>query len=257
MSQACYFISDLHLRQLDAPDERLKQEHLRSFLRHLHGRANQLFVVGDLFDFWFEYRSVVPRRGGRVLAELADLVDDGVSVVLFAGNHDWWIGRVLTEEYGLIVRRDPLRLEAQGKRLYLDHGDGLSVPSRSYDRVRGVLRHPWAIRAFRLVHPDWGAHVARFINRGSHEREEGVSPAGKFVPVYERVAAQAFAAGADIAVFGHVHAARIEARQDGLLVVLGDWITHGTYGELLEGVFRLKTWRGPDLPPWPSHRETP
>lgn len=252
MSGGWFFISDLHLRQLDAPGERAKQEHLRSFLRDLHGRAERLFVVGDLFDFWFEYGSVVPRRGGRVLAELAELVDDDVPVVVFGGNHDWWIGRSLAEEYGLTIQHGPLWLEAQGKRLYVDHGDGLSVPNPWYDRVRSILHHPWAIYAFRLLHPDGGALFARLVSDRSNRQDEDEEPSLQRVTIFDAAATKVFAAGADIAVFGHVHAARVETREDGLLVVLGDWISLGTYGELTDGVFHLRTWRDPMLPPWPE-----
>jgi UDP-2,3-diacylglucosamine hydrolase len=175
-----------------------------------------------------------------------------VSVVLFGGNHDWWVGRSIAEEYGIQVHHGPLWLETGGKRLYIDHGDGLGVSNHHYGLVRGILHHPCAIRAFAFLHPDWGAWMARLVNRGSNRRNEAERSALQRVPVFEAIANEVFAAGADIAVFGHVHAARIEVRRDGLLVVLGDWISLGTYGELTDGVFHLRTWRAPDLPPWPA-----
>jgi len=251
MTRGCFFLSDAHLRPLSTPGERARQRQLISFLKHLHGRAERLFVVGDLFDFWFDYRSVVPRRGGRVLAALADLADDGIPVTCFGGNHDWWIGPSLTEEYGIIVRHEPLWLETQGRRLYIAHGDGASVPSRRYTLLLRVLHHPLAIAAFRMVHPDWGVSVARFLGNDFRRKGEEETPALQCAPVYERIAEEVFASGADIAVFGHDHVARIKVTDAGMLVVLGEWISLGTYGELRDGVFRLRTWRSPDAEPWP------
>jgi len=252
MTRSCFFISDVHLRPLTAPGERAKQHQLLTFLRSLSDRAEQLYVVGDLFDFWFEYRDAVPRRGGRILAALADLVDAGVSVTCFGGNHDWWIASYLADECGVTVRHEPLWLETQGRRLYIAHGDGDSEPGGIYPMVRRLLHNPVAIAMFRLLHPDRGGALMELVARWSRGRVEGVEPEDQIVPVYETTAAQAFAAGADIAVFGHVHAARMEQLPGGTLVVLGDWIGLGTYGELADGVFSLRTWRTQGAEPWPQ-----
>jgi len=194
---------------------------------------------------------VMPRRGGRVLGVLADLVDSGTEVVCFGGNHDWWVGRSLVEEYGITVRHEPLWLEAQGLRLYVRHGDGYSQPSRRYDFARFVLHHPVAIGLFRWLHPDVAGRLADYVACRPSRQALNWQPKRHLYPVYERLSAEVFAAGADVAVFGHVHTSRLKATPDGTMVVLGDWKSQASYGELRDGRFRLAMWRDPDQPLWP------
>ena len=239
-----FFISDAHLRHRTAKCEAAKQDSLISFLRAVKGEAGGLYVVGDLFDFWFEYGSTVPRRGARVLSAMAELVDAGVSVTCFGGNHDWWLGDALTEEFGIVVRRHPLWLDAQGQRLYIAHGDGLSSPARMYRLIRAVLHNPLAGKAFRFLHPAVGAFLARAVSRNHGKGEYSENIEGQLAPVYRAAAPQVFARGATIAVFGHVQTARIETYGGGTVAVLGEWMNLRTYGELREGVFALRSWRG-------------
>ncbi len=251
MNNAIYFISDAHIKPLNAPGEAAKQQHLVSFLRWIKSRARALYVVGDLFDFWFEYRTTVPARGGRVLAAMADLVDAGIPVTVFGGNHDWWMGAALEREYGLIVQRGPLHLRTHGLTIHVEHGDGLSQPSRWYNFVRTVIYHPVSIRAFSILHPSLAGLIARGVSDSTRARDRVVSPERQIKPVYRAVCERLFASGVQVAVFGHVHAARIEQFSGGTLVVLGDWTNLGTYGELRDGVFHLRTWRDPSAPEWP------
>ncbi len=149
----CYVISDAHLGAGDVELER----RLVGFLRQLPGRAGSLLINGDLFDFWFEWKTVIPRGHFRALAALADLVDAGVPVTMLAGNHDCWGGDVLTGEVGIDYRVSGWSGEIAGWQTTIEHGDGLrDVEDRPYRRLRRVLRHPWAIRAFRLDPPRLG-----------------------------------------------------------------------------------------------------
>ncbi len=237
-----YFISDLHLTRLDTPREREKQRRVRGFLRHLRGQASHLYVVGDLFDFWFEYRSAVPDIGGRVLAELAELAESGTEVVCFAGNHDWWIGDHLRQEYGLAVRHTALETQAQGRRLYISHGDVESARSWRYRMMLRVLHHPVAIWAFRQLHPDRGARLASHAADGSRAATHRQRAFELLHPAYENVAGTLFARGIDLAVFGHIHTARVESFAAGELVILGDWVNLHSYGVLYDGKFELRGW---------------
>jgi UDP-2,3-diacylglucosamine hydrolase len=251
MADVRYFISDAHLCPLTCPDEQLKQEHLRSFLRHVGDCGTHLYVLGDLFHFWFEYGSVVPRVGGRVLSVLADLVDSGVEVTVFAGNHDWWIGDVLRQEYGVNVHHGPMWLSAQDRRIYLAHGDGDDYQNPFYIMARRVLHSRMAIRAFRWVHPEIGAFASRLVNRRSRIDTETMLPKELIPPVFARIAADVFTEGADCMVFGHVHASRVDQYTGGTVFVLGDWVSQGTYGKLIDGNLVLRTWRDPKVDVWP------
>jgi UDP-2,3-diacylglucosamine hydrolase len=251
MSEAIYFISDAHLKPLDAPGERAKQAHLISFIKSLHGRAKALFVVGDLFDFWFEYQSAVPARGGRVLSSLSELVNAGTRVTVMGGNHDWWIGRSLEREYDLTIHHGPLRLHEQGRLLHIEHGDGLSVLSRRYNLVRRILHHPIPIRLFSTIHPTVANWLSTWIADGSRALDYAETPEMQLQPKYVDVMQRLSQEGVDIGIFGHIHMARIETVGDAILAVLGDWSFLGTYAELRGGQVRILTWRNPDLPDWP------
>lgn len=242
MDKALYFISDLHIRERTDPLEVFRQKRIISFLGAIANDAEELHIVGDLFDFWFDYGHVVPRRGGRVLAALADLVDSGVKVTCYGGNHDWWIGRSLTEEYGISVRHEPLWVNAQGQLLYVAHGDGLSYHDQYYRFVRWVLHNPLTVAAFRFLHPNIGAVAARITSGRSRYLGERETVEAQVSPVYRHTVPEIFAAGATIAVFGHVHTARLEATDRGVIAVLGEWTNLCTYGELRAGRFCLRSW---------------
>jgi len=180
-----------------------------------------------------------------VLAALGDLIDSGVLVTCLGGNHDWWIGSHLTTEYGIAVHHGPLWLDAQGKRLYIEHGDGKSQASRVYDLVRAVLHHPAATKAFSLLHPNIAGKLANHIASRSRQLSGDIDPEQQLIPVYQKIRNEVFSQGADIAVFGHVHMARIESSGEGTVILLGDWIHLGTYSELTDGVMSLCTWDEP------------
>ncbi|MBI4530309.1 MAG: UDP-2,3-diacylglucosamine diphosphatase, partial [Candidatus Latescibacteria bacterium] len=140
MCAPIYFLSDSHIRGDSSPAERLKRDRLVSFLRSLPRHTELLYIVGDLFDFWFEYRSVIPRRGAQVVFELYKLVQSGVRVRYLPGNHDPWIGSFFSEDVGVEILSDPLSATHQGRHLYIDHGDLIYSPDRRYRLIRSILR---------------------------------------------------------------------------------------------------------------------
>ena len=155
LSPPCYIISDVHLGHASDDIERS----LLGFLRALPGRAGSLLINGDLFEFWFEWRSVVPRSGVRVLAALMDLRDAGVPMTMLAGNHDCWGGDVLRSA-GVDFRLGPWTGSVAGWNGLVDHGDGLrDKEDRGYRFLRHVLRNRLAIRAFGLLHPDFASRI--------------------------------------------------------------------------------------------------
>src|SRR6476661_258546 len=172
LASPCYVISDVHLGH--APDE--VERALLAFLRSLPGRAGSLMINGDLFEFWFEWKTVVPRSGVRVLAALMDLRDAGVPVTMLAGNHDCWGGDVLREA-GVDFQFGPWTGNLGGWSARVEHGDGLRPKEdRGYRALRHVLRNRLAIRAFRALHPDLATRLAMGSSQTSRTyqpRDEG------------------------------------------------------------------------------------
>lgn len=217
-----YLISDLHLGAAPSDVERTA----RAFLRVVRERAGSLVINGDLFDFWFAWRTVMPRAGFRVLAALADVVDAGVPVLWLAGNHDCWGGEELRAELGVDYRQE-WRGRLAGWEAYLHHGDGLrEVEDRKYRRVRTVLRHPLSIRAFRWLHPDLGSRIAMGSSGASRAHRSHDEGAGLQRVAFERMAADP---RLELVVFGHSHVPELVRGPRGVYANAGSWLDAPTY----------------------------
>lgn len=240
-----YVISDIHLGHASADVERA----LLAFLRALPGRAGSLVINGDLFEFWFEWKRVVPRSGVRALAALMDLRDAGLPVTMIAGNHDCWGGDVLREA-GVNFVEGPWAGTLGGWRARIEHGDGLRArEDRGYRVLRRVLRNRMAIRAFRTIHPDWATRLAM----GSSQTSRTYQPrdAGRGL---REVAQRALAAHPDLEllIYGHSHVAALERMPSGNVYAnAGSWLDAPTYLLITPNRIALREWRGsthgPDL----------
>ncbi len=253
MDRPVYFISDAHLGSSGNPeDDAPRLARLVPFLRSVAARgAERLYVLGDLFDFWFEYAHVMPHRHAGILGEIRRVVDAGVPVTFLGGNHDWWAGRTFETFAGMEVRREPFSAVHQGRRLFLAHGDGLaSTGDSGYLVLKTVLRNPWMIRVLRLVHPDlayaFGYRLSRFSRTHLTARRFSVEPAlAAFVD-------DTLARGHDAFLMGHLHARHTETRPGGgRLFILGDWMSIFSALRLSGGEFAWEDWssgRGVDDP---------
>lgn len=241
MSNRIYFISDVHL---GVPDGRRNpsdhQDALISFLRQIESDSS-LYIVGDLFDFWFEYRSSVPTTGARVIFELYGLVQRGVEVSILPGNHDIWLGSYLSDEVGLRILENPHEIELQGKKCYISHGDEYTRDLK-FRVSRAILKSPLCIRLFGLLHPDLGIVLGRLTSHASDAKAE-LSPRNDR-RIYERTADRLIKSGVDIVVCGHFHKGIELDIWEGRLVVLGNWLRSDTYGLMENGEIRLMKWLG-------------
>ena len=235
----CYVISDTHLGVATEGTEVM----LRTFLRSLQDRAGSVVINGDLYDFWFEWRHVIPRRSFRVLAALADLTDCGLPVLWIAGNHDCWGGEVLRKDIGVEYILGAWEGEVGGWRTRIEHGDGLrEVEDRKYRRLRTVLRHPLSIRAFRVLHPDLGSRLAlgsSHASRSYRARDEGEG--------LRRVATAALEAdpGLDLLIYGHSHVATLEkTARGGIYANAGSWLDAPTFLRIDDDRVELRRWDG-------------
>ena len=239
LSPPCYIISDLHLGFADASVER---DVLR-FFHYLRGRAGSLVINGDLFEFWFEWRTVIPRSSFRVLAALADLREAGTDILMIAGNHDCWGGEVLRRDVGVDYHVGAWEGTIAGWRGRIEHGDGLRPrEDRRYRMLRRVLRASWAIRAFRWLHPDLGTRLA---TRSSHaSRSYGARDQGRGLA---RIAAELLQSRADLEllVFGHSHVAALSrVGGAGVYANAGSWLDAPTFLRLTTDRIELRQWNG-------------
>ena len=239
LSPPCYIISDLHLGFADASVER---DVLR-FFRHLHGRARSLVINGDLFEFWFEWRTVIPRSSFRVLAALADLREAGTDILMIAGNHDCWGGEVLRRDVGIDYHVGAWEGSIAGWHGRIEHGDGLRPrEDRRYRMLRRLLRASWAIRAFRWLHPDLGTRLATQSSHAS--RSYGARDQGRGLA---RIAAQLLESRPDLEllVFGHSHVAALSrVPSAGVYANAGSWLDAPTFLRLTTERIELRRWDG-------------
>jgi len=228
-----YFISDLHIGVNDSNIEFERQNFILSFLEQIKENATHLFVVGDLFDFWFEYKQVIPKNYFRFLVLFNDMIRRGIKIYYLAGNHDFALGRFFKEELGIETIQDHFEIELAGKRFYLLHGDGLDSEDRGYRILKRILRNKTNQKLFRLIHPDLGIPLARLVSGSSRHYSQRKPPKNEHD--YYRFAEKKFAEGFDYVIMGHRHNPLIHRVDDHQYINLGDWLINNTYA-LFDGI---------------------
>ncbi|MBO7383882.1 MAG: UDP-2,3-diacylglucosamine diphosphatase [Fibrobacter sp.] len=236
MSLPAYFICDAHLG-IDppgcVPDREAK---LVRLLESWKGAASHVVIVGDLFEFWYEYSFYVASEHMELMRVLAELVKSGVAVHLLQGNHDFAYGDFFPKKLGVPVHKE-LMLEIQGKRVYFRHGDGVPKSDRGYRFLRKVLDFPLNRWLFSQIHPDTGMKIARFVGRNSRKYGENCQIKleeyldwGDSVLVREKC---------DYCIHGHHHIAGIWSTEHGTVASPGEWIKKSTFLAMEEGGLKL------------------
>lgn len=225
-----YFLSDLHLGASYLGDRHEAERRVVRFLDSIAGSAREIYLVGDVLDYWFEYRYVVPRGFVRFFGKLAELADSGVRITWLAGNHDIWMFGYFAEEMGVQVADGHLTRTIDGKKFLIAHGDDVSDPSRSFRFLRSLFRNKVCQRLYAAVHPRWTIPFALGWSRHSREADgDSGRPDGK--PLVE-FARKYLVTNPDIDhfIFGHLHIERQIVLPGGAdLTILGDWISTFTY----------------------------
>jgi len=259
MDGKIYFASDFHL---GIPDRKQSLERERKLVRWLEMArqdATEIYLMGDLFDFWFEYRHAVPKGYSRLLGKLADITDHGsrftyhgIPVHLFRGNHDMWAFSYLQEETGIQLHREPEFRTFNGKNFYLAHGDGLGPGDHGYKFIKKVFANPVNQWLFRMIHPDLGISMALFWSRKSRSaalQKEKKEEERNLRLINERIAFHSKEMvmqhpDLDYLIYGHYHYP-VETQISGKAVqlVLGDWLTHFTYAVFDGETLSLKEFR--------------
>lgn len=230
-----YFLSDAHLGSLAIPHARTQERRLVSFLDKIKHKAQAVYLLGDMFDFWHEYRTVVPKGYTRLLGKISELTDMGIEVHYFYGNHDLWQGDYFEKECGMTVHKHEEVVEIGGQMFFLAHGDGLDATDKRFKLLRSVFHNRTCQRLFAAIHPRWGVQFGLEWARHSRlKREDGMEPPyqGEANEPLIIFAKEYLKTHPDINffLFGHRHIdLDLMLTHSARLMILGDWITHFSY----------------------------
>jgi UDP-2,3-diacylglucosamine hydrolase len=172
-SKKIYFLSDFHLGVPDPASSLEREKRIVQFLDGIKNEAEQIFIVGDMFDFWFEYSTVVPKGYVRILGKLAEITDSGVPIHFFVGNHDMWMKDYFRTELNIPVYYEPQTFELHGKRFYIGHGDGLGPGDKGYKFLKKIFRNKVCQWLFGVMPPAIGMGLANFFSRQSRTFASG------------------------------------------------------------------------------------
>ncbi len=222
-----YFISDVHLGADNNESEKLREKKFLDFLSKIEKEATHVFFVGDLFDFWFEYKYTIPRRYFHVLCRLKRMTDGGIRIVYLAGNHDFWLGNFFKAELNMETADNEWTGDIAGKRFYLFHGDGVAKKDVGYRMLKKILRNRTNIRIFRWLHPDVGFPLARFVSGSSRQYTNNINLNDD--SDYLEFAQQRFEEGFDYVLMGHRHNPLEHNEGDKKYINLGDWLFNFSY----------------------------
>ena len=234
-------VGDSHLGSADPGDESA----FHDFLATVPGLGARLIIMGDLFDFWFEYRFVIPRRPFPTLARLAALRQAGVAFEAFGGNHDRWGGSFWSRDLGVPFHREGAELTLAGRRSWVTHGDGLTETKLGGRIIHRVTRHPITIGTFRALHPDLGFWLANRLSGGLAEGNRTPDAMDRAAAAQERYARDLLDRRPELALvlMAHTHRARlVEHRPGRFYLNAGQWMIDRSYAVIEEGGIRMLRW---------------
>lgn len=230
-----YFASDVHLGVPDDASSRERELKLIRWLDQVSKDATEIFIVGDLFDFWFEYRHAIPRGFARIQGKIASITDSGIPVHLFTGNHDMWMFDYLPKELGVSVHREPIEREWEGKKFFIGHGDGLGPGDYGYKFIKKVFANRLCQWLFARLHPNFGIGLANYFSRKSRiatSADEEIWQGEEKEWLVHFCKDELSKSHHDYFVFGHRHLPiEFDLGQDSTYYNLGDWIRYNSYLE--------------------------
>lgn len=246
-----YFASDFHLGIPDYESSLKREQKLIAWLELAEKDATEIFLMGDVFDFWFEYKTVVPKGYVRLLGKIAEITDRGIPVHLFRGNHDVWAFDYLEKEVGMLLHRTAVVREFAGKKFYLVHGDGMGPGDRGYKFLKRVFEFKPNQFLFKWLHPDIGARMGLYFSKKSRlanlskegKRDSSFGLQNEMLYLYAKKMSLQMPE-IDYFVFGHRHIPiQMQVREKAEMIILGDWINYFSYGVFENGKMRLEYWR--------------
>ena len=224
-----YFLSDFHLGAKYIDNPRKQEQRIVSFLESIRNDAKEIYLLGDILDYWFEYRYVVPKGYVRFFGKIAELADSGIKIYWFIGNHDIWIFDYLPSELGVEIVDGSQIKQIAGKTFFIAHGDGLGDESRSFRMLRAFFRNRFCQRLYAGIHPRWTVPFALNWSRSNRVNGED-RPFGCDEPLQRFVTNYKEDQKIDYFVFGHRHVAVDKSiGNNSRLIILGDWIKLYSY----------------------------
>jgi UDP-2,3-diacylglucosamine hydrolase len=239
-----YFASDFHLGLAAGSPPLEREKKVVNWLNSVSGDAKEIYLIGDIFDFWWEYRLVVPRGFTRFLGTISELTDSGITIHFFTGNHDMWVGDYLSDECGMTVHTSPFTTDFNGKKFHLAHGEGLGTLSTGYKILLSIFRNKPLQMMYSALHPSIGVGIGHRWSLSSRlgkgitkeflgEEKEDLIRYARSVLEKDNI---------DYFIFGHRHLAMDYKLQTGAeIIFLGDWIKNGSYAEWDGNMLTFKT----------------
>jgi UDP-2,3-diacylglucosamine hydrolase len=245
-----YFLSDFHLGAPDAASSRKRELLIIRFLEEIRHEAHTIFIVGDMFDFWYEYRNVVPKGFVRLLGKLAELTDAGIQIHFFVGNHDMWMRNYFQEELNIPVYFEPRDFVFNEKQFHIGHGDGLGPGDHGYKTIKKIFRNPFCQWLFGIFPHRFGIGLADYFSRKSRAmtgstEEVFLGEDKEWLIIYCKE--QLLRKKVDYFIFGHRHLP-IDFRlsEESRYINLGDWIRFNTYAWFDGKEVTIRSWTGLD-----------
>lgn len=229
-----YFASDNHLGAPTRKDSLPREKKFVAWLDSIKDDAAAIFLIGDLFDFWFEYKTVVPKGFTRTLGKLAEIADSGIPIYYFVGNHDLWMSGYFEDELGIPVFFKPQDFTIGNTTFFIGHGDGLGPGDKGYKRMKKVFTNPFFKWLFRWLHPDIGVKIAQYLSVknkliSGDDDAKFLGEENEWLAVYSKK--KISQKHRDYFVFGHRHLPlEITLNENSKYINLGDWIQYYTYG---------------------------
>ena len=244
-----YFASDNHLGAPNLEKSKVREKQFVAWLDNIKADAAAIYLMGDLFDLWIEYKRVIPKGFVRVLGKLAELADSGIPIHFFVGNHDMWMQDYFETELGIPVYYEPQQITLNNNSFFIGHGDGLGPGDKGYKRMKKVFRNPFIQWLYRLIHPDLGLRIAQHMslkNRLISGDDDKIynGPETEWLVHYckEKLKIQK----TDYFIFGHRHLPLdIELSKTSRYINLGDWLEYNTYAVFDGNSVSLSTWETP------------
>ena len=230
-----YFLSDAHLGSWALEHRRTHERRLVNFLDEIKHEAAAIYLLGDIFDYWYEYKYVVPKGYTRLLGKISELTDRGIEVHFFTGNHDIWCKDYFVEECGMVMHREPITIDLYGKEFYLAHGDGLGDDSRNFKMLRAMFHSHTLQTLFSAIHPRWTVKLGLTWAKHSRlKREGGKEPdyMGEEREPLIRYTKEYLKTHPDINyfIYGHRHIMLdMMLTRQARIIIVGDWIKYFSY----------------------------
>lgn len=227
-----YFASDLHLGVPNREKSLVREKLFVQWLDEIKSDAEAIYLVGDIFDFWFEYKKAVPKGYVRLLGKLAEISDSGIPIHIFTGNHDMWLFDYLEDEINAHIYREPIEVSLKGKRFFIGHGDGLGPGDNGYKLIKKIFKNKLCQWLFERIHPNLGISIAQYWSKKSRiangEKDESYHGEKEWLTQFCKEKMKTIEV--DYFIFGHRHLPlEVDLGNNTTYINLGEWVNYNSY----------------------------